>query len=103
MNSFTAFSVKPLRISTACGCICAVLGLIMAVYVVIRKLLHPAVPAGYSSMMAALFFIGGMILFMLGLIGEYVGRIYISLNNSPQFVVRETLNLDEERKEKLIL
>ena len=44
-----------------------------------------------------------MILLMLGLIGEYVGRIYISLNNSPQFVVRETLNLDEERKENLIL
>ena len=44
-----------------------------------------------------------MILLMLGSIGEYVGRIYISLNNSPQFVVRETLNLDEERKENLIL
>ena len=73
------------------------------VYIVIHKLLNPSVPAGYSSMMAVILFIGGMILFMLGLIGEYVGRIYISLNNSPQFVVRETLNLDEERKENLIL
>ena len=53
--------------------------------------------------MAAILFIGGMILFMLGLIGEYVGRIYISLNNSPQFVVRETLNVDEEGKERLTL
>ena len=69
----------------------------------IHKLLNPSVPAGYSSMMAVILFIGGMILLMLGLIGEYVGRIYISLNNSPQFVVRETLNLDEERKENLIL
>ena len=103
MNSFTAFSVKPLRISTACGSLCALLGLIDVVYIVIHKLLNPSVPAGYSSMMAVILFIGGMILFMLGLIGEYVGRIYISLNNSPQFVVRETLNLDEERKENLIL
>jgi undecaprenyl-phosphate 4-deoxy-4-formamido-L-arabinose transferase len=38
-----------------------------------------------------------MILFVLGLIGEYIGRIYISLNNSPQFVVREALNVEEMR------
>lgn len=60
-------------------------------------------PAGYSSIMAVLLFVGGMILFMLGLIGEYIGRIYISLNNSPQFVVRETWNVEEERKEELKL
>ncbi len=47
---------------------------------------------GYSSLMAMLLFIGGMIMFMLGLIGEYIGRIYISLNNSPQFVIRQTYN-----------
>ena len=68
-----------------------------------RKLLTPSVPAGYSSIMAVLLFVGGMILFMLGLIGEYIGRIYISLNNSPQFVVRETWNVEEERKEELKL
>ena len=67
------------------------------------KLLTPSVPAGYSSIMAVLLFVGGMILFMLGLIGEYIGRIYISLNNSPQFVVRETWNVEEERKEELKL
>lgn len=103
MNSFTAFSVKPLRISMACGSICAVAGLLMALYVVVNKLIHPGVPAGYSSMMAVTLFIGGMILLMLGLIGEYIGRIYISLNNSPQFVVRETWNVDDERKEQLRL
>ena len=72
-------------------------------YIIVRKLLTPSVPAGYSSIMAVLLFVGGMILFMLGLIGEYIGRIYISLNNSPQFVVRETWNVEEERKEELKL
>ena len=62
---------------------------------IIRKLLNPAIPLGYSSTMAALLFSTGMIMFMLGLIGEYIGRIYISLNNSPQFVIRDTINLDE--------
>lgn len=94
MNNFTAFSVKPLRIATTCGVVCAALGLLMAFYIVVRKLLTPSMVAlGYSSIMAAMFFMGGMIMFMLGLIGEYIGRIYISLNNSPQFVIRETINM----------
>lgn len=87
-NSFTSFSVKPLRLATICGFILAALGLVFAIFVIVRKILHPIVAVGYSSMMAALLFIGGMIMIMLGLIGEYIGRIYISLNNSPQFVVR---------------
>lgn len=93
MNSFTAFSVKPLELSTACGSFCAFMGILLALYTIIHKLLVPSVAAGWSSMMAVMLFLGGMILFVLGLIGEYIGRIYISLNNSPQFVVRETLNV----------
>ena len=50
---------------------------------------------GFSSTMAAIVFFGGMIMIMLGLIGEYIGRIYISLNNSPQYVVRERVNGEE--------
>lgn len=94
MNSFTAFSVKPLRLSTFCGLLSAVLGLLVALYTVIHKLMVPNVAAGWSSIMAAILFLGGMILFEQGLTGEYIGRIYISLNNSPQFVVREALNVD---------
>jgi undecaprenyl-phosphate 4-deoxy-4-formamido-L-arabinose transferase len=95
MNSFTAFSVKPLRIATAIGVIWAVLGVLMGLRTVIRKFLNPAIPLGYSSTMAVLFFSTGMIMFMLGLIGEYIGRIYISLNNSPQFVIRDKINLPD--------
>jgi len=97
VNGFTAFSVKPLRIATFLGCICALMGFVFGIYTIINKLLNPSTPAGYSSMMAALLFIGGMIMLMLGLIGEYVGRIYISINNSPQYVIRETINVNNER------
>lgn len=89
MNSFTSFSVKPLRIATFFGFLLAFLGALSAALVVVRKLLVPTVALGYSSTMAAMLFIGGMIMLMLGLIGEYVGRIYLSLNNLPQYVVRE--------------
>ena len=95
MNGFTAFSVKPLRISTFFGIICAILGFLFGLFVIIRKIVHPTIAMGYSSTMAVILFIGGIIMLMLGLIGEYLGRIYISLNNSPQFVIREIYNEDE--------
>ena len=95
LNGFTAFSIKPLRIATACGGFFAVAGFLYGIYTVIKKLVNPAVPMGWSSMMAALVFIGGMLMLMLGLIGEYLGRIYISLNNAPQYVVREVVGQEE--------
>ncbi len=98
MNGLTAFSVKPLRIATVIGGICAFWGFICGAWVVFRKLLHSEILAGYSSMMALLLFIGGIIMLMLGLIGEYIGRIYISINNSPQYVIRETINIDEKKE-----
>lgn len=95
-NGFTAFSVKPLRIATAVGGFSAGIGFLYGIYTVIKRLVNPDVPMGFSSLMAALVFFGGMIMVMLGLIGEYVGRIYISLNNSPQYVIRERINFEEE-------
>ena len=50
-------------------------------------------------MMAALVFFGGMIMIMLGMIGEYIGRIYICMNDSPQYVIREKINEEEMAKE----
>ena len=54
------------------------------------------ISAGWSSTISILLFIGGLIMLMLGMIGEYLGRIYISINNSPQFVVKEKINFEEE-------
>ncbi|MBR6627509.1 MAG: glycosyltransferase family 2 protein [Lachnospiraceae bacterium] len=95
-NGFTAFSVKPLRIATAIGGTFAGLGFLYGVFTVIKKFVNPDVPLGFSSLMAAVVFFGGMIMLMLGLIGEYIGRIYISLNNSPQYVIKERFNVEEK-------
>jgi len=94
-NGFTAFSVKPLRIATGLGCFCAAFGFLYGIYTIIKKIILPDVPMGFSSMMSVMVFFGGMIMIMLGLIGEYIGRIYICLNNSPQYVIRERLNVSE--------
>ncbi len=93
-NGFTAFSVKPLRIATAIGGGCAGLGFLYGIYTIIKRLVNPDVPMGFSAMMAAIVFFGGMVMILLGLIGEYVGRIYISMNNSPQYVIKEKINIE---------
>jgi len=93
MNGFTAFSVKPLRIATWSGISCAILGFIYGLYTIIKKLvLGDAVAVGFSALMSSVMFIGGMILFMLGILGEYIGRMYISMNNAPQYVIREVVS-----------
>lgn len=91
-NGFTAFSVKPLRLATVMGIISACAGFLYGIYTVIKKFVNPDVVVGFSALMAAIVFFGGLILLMLGIIGEYIGRIYISLNNSPQFVIRESID-----------
>ena len=98
VNGFTAFSVKPQRIATIIGVIVAVIGFIYGIYVIINKFfIHPNAPLGYSSTMAAMLFIGGMIMLLLGMIGEYVGRIYISINRSPQYVIRRTVGIGDNQ------
>ena len=90
INGFTSFSVVPLRTATFCGFLCAFLGFAGVVWCIINKLIRPDVPMGYSSIMATLVFIGGMLMLMLGMIGEYIGRTYICINKAPQYVIRST-------------
>ena len=96
-NGFTAFSTKPLRIATASGTVFAGIGFLYALYTIIKKFVNPAVPLGFSSMMSAVLIIGGLMLIMLGLIGEYIGRMYICMNSAPQFVVRDFIPAKEEK------
>ena len=94
-NGFTAFSVTPLRIATVIGGGCAVIGFAYGIYVFVRRLMDPNMVMGFSSLMCVILFVGGMMMIMLGLVGEYIGRIYISLNNSPQYVIREKIGNKE--------
>ena len=95
LNGFTAFSVKPLEISAYIGFLCSIGGLIFVIVTIIRKLMNPGIQAGWSSLISIIMIIGGIIMVMLGLIGEYIGRIYICLNNSPQFVVKEICHIED--------
>ena len=95
VNGLTAFSIKPLRISSLIGVICAIVGFMFGIVTIIRKIFISNISVGWSSTVSILLFIGGLIMLMLGMIGEYIGRIYISINESPQYVIKEMINFDE--------
>ena len=101
LNGFTAFSVRPLRVAGVIGSVISATGFIYGIYIILRRLfIAPDTPLGWSSTMAALLFIGGVIMIMLGMIGEYVGRIYMNINNAPQYVIRERIGFDNDQKHK---
>ena len=98
MNGFTAFSIKPLRVATAAGMLFALVGFLTAIFTIIRKIAIPQIQSGWSSLIAVNLIIGGVILIFMGLIGEYIGRIYMCINESPQYVVKEVVKGEEQSK-----
>ncbi len=100
-NGFTAFSVKPLRIATVTGAVCALVGFLYGIYTIVKKIFinPPGLVTGFSALMSVMVFIGGMLMLMMGLVGEYMGRMYISMNNSPQYVIREMAGKAAENRE----
>lgn len=95
INGFTAFSIIPLRISTILGFTSTIIGVLYGLRIIIHKLfLNTITVQGYASIVALILFIGGIIMMMLGIIGEYIGRIYICINDSPQYVIKNQINND---------
>ncbi len=84
----TGFSVIPLRIATIIGGAISLLSFLMASFFIIQALVLDRIPEGYPSLIVTLFFLGGIQLMGLGAVGEYVGRIFLTQNRTPQFTVK---------------
>jgi len=97
-NGFTSFSVKPLRISSIFGLFFSTAGFIYLLIIIVRKIINPNMQAGWTSIMAVIIFFGGIQLLSIGLIGEYIGRMFLSINKKPQYVIKETFNTDKDNK-----
>lgn len=95
MNGFTSFSVKPLRIAIYFGVMFALLGFAYLAAIIVKYCMYSTAPLGWSSTIAAILAMGGIILVVLGLIGEYVGRIFMCINRAPQYVIREVTRENE--------
>jgi glycosyltransferase involved in cell wall biosynthesis len=83
-------SIVPLRFATIAGFSFSLISALVFMYVVVVKLTDPQIQPGWTSLIATVLLIGGVQMFFLGIIGEYVGRIYIRLNRYPQFVIAKT-------------
>ena len=94
-NGFTSFSIKPLRFATYFGTFTAFCGFLYALIIVIRYFTVNTAPLGWPTTTSLLLIIGGIILIVLGLIGEYVGRIFMCVNASPQYVEREVVKSED--------
>lgn len=92
LNGFTNFSILPLKICTISGFLISSFGFIFALIMVIQKLLIPKVLIGYTSLLLLIVILGGLNLLFIGLIGEYVGKIFLTVNHKPQSIIASTLN-----------
>ena len=95
INGYTAFSVIPLRLAMCLGLISLAVSAVFVLAAIIGMVLSPVQWLWPVIVMFAVFFIGGLILAMVGLLGEYVGRIYMCVNNAPQYVIRGIVDLAE--------
>lgn len=87
----TGFSVIPLRIATITGGVISLLSFVAALFFVVQALVIAKIPEGYPSLIVTLFFLGGIQLMGLGAVGEYVGRIFLTQNKTPQFTVKNVV------------
>ena len=93
------FTVIPLRAATFFGTIFSAAGFNGAIVVLIRKLLIPTIAIGWSSLRCAMLVLFGICFLMLGIIGEYIGKLILNINKTPQYVVRETRNIKAKDNE----
>ncbi len=95
LDGITSFSTKPLHLITLAGLLFIVVGILIGVYVVYALVAHQAV-RGWASLMCSLWLIGGMLLVSLGVVGEYIGKIYIEVKRRPRFQIGEYLGGDAD-------
>jgi undecaprenyl-phosphate 4-deoxy-4-formamido-L-arabinose transferase len=94
LNMFVNFSIIPLRFSALLGFITSILGLAWSAFTIIEAV-RGRPPEGWASLMVAVLLLSGVQLILLGVVGEYVGRVFLSANRKPQYVVRDATRLRE--------
>lgn len=88
LNMFTNFSILPLRAAMAVGFLFSLVGLGVGAYTVLEKLTNPHLPVGWAMTTAMIAIFSGVQLIAMGMIGEYLGRVFLSQNRKPQYVIR---------------
>jgi glycosyltransferase involved in cell wall biosynthesis len=94
-DGITSFSIKPIKMVTALGAFIVVCSVIAFIYTLISYFMGHTVP-GWSSLMISIWFLGGVQLLAVGIVGQYVGKTYIESKERPQYIIEEFLNHDKK-------
>ena len=98
MEGITSLSVKPLRMITGLGFLIFLVSLVMIAYNIVRWAMGATV-TGWASLACSIWLIGGLILLSLGVVGEYIGKIYLEAKGRPRFLIRQVLEDGHGQKE----
>ena len=95
LDGIVSFSTKPLKIATYLGFFTSFFGFFGMVYAIYRRffLPHDYWVTGWTALFVAIMFFGGVQLLTIGIIGEYIGKIYKEIQSRPQYLIKETINL----------
>ncbi len=96
LEGFTSFSTLPLRIWTYIGFLVSVIAFIFSIIIIFKKIFWGDPVSGYASTMVAILFIGGIQLVGIGVLGEYIGRIYMETKQRPKYIIKKFLNKDNK-------
>lgn len=92
IEGITSFSIKPLKIATIVGAIISIISLILAVEIVMQTLIEGKDVPGYASTITAVLFIGGIQLITIGILSEYIGKIYLEIKHRPKYIIKENIS-----------
>ena len=98
-DGITSFSISPIRMISAFGAIVCVFAFVMAIYALVKKVIgHTG--AGWASLMVSIWCIGGVQLSAVGLIGEYIGKLYKVVKRRPRYIIEAYVNEKEKEDDK---
>jgi hypothetical protein len=89
-----SFSTKPLRLVSKLGIIMSLASFIVVVYTIVHSLISDTAPVGWPTLIAAIFMLSGIQIFVLGIIGEYIGKIFIQSKQRPRYTVEEKIGFE---------
>lgn len=96
LDGITASTTLPLRIWTYLGTLLSLTGMLYAFYIIARTFIRGVDVPGYASLLVFILVLGGIQMIILGIIGEYIGRIFVEVKNRPLYIVEEKVNMSDE-------
>lgn len=100
IDGITSFSAKPMRMIFLAGLLVIVLDIIVAIYVLAMYLQHATI-TGWTSLMLSVWFLGGLILMGIGIVGEYIGKIFVEVKHRPRYAIRSTTDSENVKSRTL--